>query len=264
MLQLHVLDDSFVCLFCVLKTIFQLLLVLLKLLDLLSESIPLLLEVVQDLLFEHFVLPLLLELLSILVVVKLRLIEREDHILDLLLLDGELALRFPQFLLGFLKLLLQPLNVLIIHLLVKAQLVYLVAQTLVLLLQTMDLLLFLLHLEVKLVLEKRVFFNEVFFVACFSIVLVLAGAIHFLDLVLELLEHYVRSFALSLRFLGALDLYSCDVVSQAGNGLLLGGNKGTIEKLFYAALDVGLSDLALGHLHEAVGVVRQSHRQLTL
>jgi hypothetical protein len=166
--------------------------------------------------------------------------------------------------LGLCKFFLQPHDILVVNLFVQGVLVDLVPKLLDLDLKISDLGVVLLYLKVEFVLQEGVLLDQVFFVASLAIVLVLAGPIHFFDLILQLLEHDVGPLALSLRFLGALDLDPCDVMGQTRYGLLLSGDQGTVQKLLYSALNIRLSHLALRHLHQAIGVIGQSHRQLTL
>ena len=127
-----------------------------------------------------------------------------------------------------------------------------------------DELLLLLELIVEVIFQHGVLLDEALLVAELAVVLRLAGEVHFLDLVLQLLKHQIRSIASLLSFLSTCDFDFGHLFGQFGYRVLLGGDQRAVEDFLDTALNVRLGYVTLRHLYQAVGVACQCHGELAL
>lgn len=177
-----------------------------------------------------------------------RLVEGQRDVLDLLLFQIQHRFAPLDLFILLLNLALQFANRPVIRLFLVGDLRHLLPESTNLLLLFFDLLLLLLELVVKVIFQHGMLLNEALLVADLAVMLRLAGKVHFLYLVLQLLEHQIRSIPLLVSFLSTCDFDFGYLLGQLGDGLLLGGDKGAVQDLLDSALDVRLGHVTLCHL----------------
>ena len=183
-----------------------------------------------------------------------RLVEGQRDILDLLLFEMQRHFTPLDFVILLLNLTLQFANRPVIRLFLVGNLRHLLPESANLLLLLFDLLLLLLELVVEVVFQHGMLLNEALLVADLAVVLRLAGEVHFLYLVLQLLKHQIRSIPLLVSFLSTCDFDFGYLLGQLGDRLLLRGDEGAVQDFLDTALDVRLRHVALCHLDQAIGV----------